>query len=1217
MVDLLHLEEMLKEMYDTKNSVLFTDTERVFLSPDFKLLDESQVLLKVPRNNNMYSFNLKNVIPVGGLTCLFAKATLDESNLWHKRLGHINFKTMNKLVRGNLVRGLPSNIFENDHTCVACQKEKQRKASYKTKTVSSICKPLQLLHMELFGPVSIRSINKKTYCLVVTDDFSRFTWVFFLATKDETPKILKNFIVGIENQMDHKVKTIRCNNGTEFKNRIMNEFYKMKSIRREFSVARTPQQNGIARRKNMTLIEAAWTMLADSKLPTTFWAEVVNTACYVQNRVLVIKPHNKTPYELFLGRKPALGFMRPFRCPVTTLNTLDHLGKFDGKSDDGFFVVDFDALGGFECVWCFRCAWVNSIVLVTGSDVLPLLVNLFIKSVEAGFLLFIWPNGYVTVGAVILILIIRGNQINRSREERRNDQDKGLPLDCPLILLDMLLEPIYAINMVWTILLNAGALRLSPATRGIKLMVMHVPKQNIDVGQAGKKTVPGQQYDPAKEGDKNDQEKDVRDQEEVLRKQFEQEYERLEEKEHKGMSLKNTRIFSGAYDDEVEGVEANFNNLELTTVVSPIPITRIHKDHPKEQIIGDPLLALQTRRMTKTSQEHAMMDVKSAFLYGTIEEEVYACQPSGFKDPHFPNKVYKVEKALYGHHQALRAWYETLSTYLLENRFRRGIIDKTLFIKKDKGDILLVQVYVDDIIFGSTKKSLCTEFEGLMHNKFQMSSMGELTFFLGLQVMQKDDGIFTAKTSIFQVTLKVSHLHAVKRIFRYLKGQPKLGLWYPKDSPFDLEAFSDSDYAGASLDRKSTTGGCQFLRKRLISWQCKKQTVVANSTTKAEYVAAANCCGQVQQSSMIGFGEMIQLKLFWQTATICTLDNGEMEITATIDRKVKVVTEASIRRHLKLEDSKDEAASIGVDVRHRRVATTVTSLDAGQGSGNIDKTPSIPHDLPLPRVNTLGSDEGSMTLQELTVLCTILSQKVESLVAYLKQTKKVYGDAYTKLIIKTYTRRKAVSTGSGRVSITSRMISTAKESVSTAGASMPVRTAGMVDKGEGIMKESESDVTKTKRKQEQERLGLETAEEWENIRARVEADEELTQILQAEERDKYSEVDQAKMLVDLINQRKRYFAEQKAEAKRKNPMTQAQQRTYMSNYIKHMGSYTLKRLKKLSFDEIKELFKATMRSINDFVLIESKYDKAVPKFAEARCSKRDTKEELDQEKSKK
>ncbi|GJR43547.1 putative ribonuclease H-like domain-containing protein [Tanacetum coccineum] len=285
------------------------------------------------------------------------------------------------------------------------------------------------------------------------------------------------------------------------------------------------------------------------------------------------------------------------------------------------------------------------------------------------------------------------------------------------------------------------------------------------------------------------------------------------------------------------------------------------------------------------------MDVKSAFLYGTIEEEVYVHQPPGFVDPAHPNKVYKVVKALYGLHQAPRAWYETLSSFLLENGFRRGTIDKTLFIKKNKSDIMLVQVYVDDIIFGSTKKSMCTEFEEVMHKRFQMSSMGELTFFLGLQVKQQPDGIFisqdkyvadilkkfdfcsikTATTPIesnkplvkdedgvevdvheyrsmigslmyltasrpdimfavcacarFQVTPKASHLHAVKRIFRYLKHQPKLGLWYPRDSPFELEAFSDSDYAGASLDRKSTTGGCQFLGRRLISWQCKKQTI--------------------------------------------------------------------------------------------------------------------------------------------------------------------------------------------------------------------------------------------------------------------------------------------------------------------------------------------------------------------------------------------------------
>ncbi|GJZ15781.1 putative ribonuclease H-like domain-containing protein [Tanacetum coccineum] len=265
------------QMCDKKNKVLFTDTECLILSPDFKLPDENQILLKVPRQNNMYSFNLENIVPLGGLACLIAKATTDESNLWHRRLGHVNFKNLNRLVKGNLVRGLPTKLFQNDHTCVACQKGKQHKASCKAKLVSSISQTLQLLHMDLFGPTSVRSINHKTYCLVITDDFSRFSWTFFLRTKDETSAILKDFIRQIENQLNKKVKTIRCDNGTEFKNRDINEFCGLKGIKREYSNARTPQQNGVAERKNRTLIEAARTMLADSFLPNTFWAEANTT----------------------------------------------------------------------------------------------------------------------------------------------------------------------------------------------------------------------------------------------------------------------------------------------------------------------------------------------------------------------------------------------------------------------------------------------------------------------------------------------------------------------------------------------------------------------------------------------------------------------------------------------------------------------------------------------------------------------------------------------------------------------------------------------------------------------------------------------------------------------------------------------------------------------------------------------------------------------------
>ncbi|GJT34098.1 putative ribonuclease H-like domain-containing protein [Tanacetum coccineum] len=206
------------------------------------------------------------------------------------------------------------------------------------KVLNLITKPLFMLHMDLFGPTFVSSLMHKKYCLVVTDDYSRFTWVFFLTTKDETSEILKRFIKEIENLVDKKVKIIRSDNGTEFKNKVMDDFCREKGIKREYSIARTPQQNSVAERRNRILIKAARTMLVDSKLPTTFWAEAVSTACYVQNRVLVVKPHNKTPYELFRGFKPALSFMRPFGCHVTILNTLDSLGKFDGKSAEGFFV---------------------------------------------------------------------------------------------------------------------------------------------------------------------------------------------------------------------------------------------------------------------------------------------------------------------------------------------------------------------------------------------------------------------------------------------------------------------------------------------------------------------------------------------------------------------------------------------------------------------------------------------------------------------------------------------------------------------------------------------------------------------------------------------------------------------------------------------------------------------------------------------------------------
>nr|GEZ39671.1 hypothetical protein [Tanacetum cinerariifolium] len=325
-------------------------------------------------------------------------------------------------------------------------------------------------------------------------------------------------------------------------------------------------------------------------------------------------------------------------------------------------------------------------------------------------------------------------------------------------------------------------------------------------------------------------------------------------------------------DHENVDAEANFNNLETSITVSPIPTTRTHNVHPISQIIvwilvdrnkKDERGIVVRNKARLVAQGHTQeeginyeevfapvarieairlflayasfmgymvyqMDVKNAFLYGTIEEEVYVCQPLGFEDPDYPDKIYKVVKALYGLHQAPRAWYETLAYYLLKNRFHIGQIDQTLFIKKQKGDILLVQIYVDDIIFEGksastpidTKKPLLKDPNGEdVDVHIYRSMIGSLMY---LTSSRPDIMFVVCACARFQVTPKVSHLHAVKRIFRYLKGKPNLGLWYPKDSPFDLVAYLDSDYAGPSLDRKSTTRGCKFLGSRLISWQCKK-----------------------------------------------------------------------------------------------------------------------------------------------------------------------------------------------------------------------------------------------------------------------------------------------------------------------------------------------------------------------------------------------------------
>ncbi|GJT84147.1 ribonuclease H-like domain-containing protein [Tanacetum coccineum] len=634
-----------------------------------------------------------------------------------------------------------------------------------------------------------------------------------------------------------------------------------KEIKREFSVARTQQQNGVAERKNRTLIEATRTMLADSLLPILFWAEAVNTACYQLNRVLVTKPQNKTPYELLIGKPPSISFMRPFGCSLTILNTLDPLGKFDRKSDEGYLLgcstTNQPNVAGSGPDWMFDLDF-----LTNAMNYIP-----------------VSEENQVNMDAEDVVQAAQEKPSENSPKDNdvHDSEDVAEKEQHTLTEAEQVLKDDLERMIAQKIL----AARLPGANTGGSSFFYLGGQIPINASTLPNADLPIDPNMPDLEDDSN--------------------------------IFPNDDIFSRAYDDEDVGAEADFNNMDNTIDGSPIPTLKVHKDHPKGQILGDPKSAVQTRgKIQKASlvqqallaeamqeellqfklqnvwilvdlpfrkkaigtkwvfknkrdersivvknkarlvaqgfrQEEGIdydevfapvarieairlflafasfmgfpvyqMDVKSAFLYGTIKEEVYVHQPPGFVDPAHPNKVYKVIKALYGLHQALRAWYETLSSFLLKNGFRRGTNDKTLFIKMNNEDII-----------------------------FQMSSMGELTFFLGLQVKQQPDGIFisqekyvadilkkfdfipvkTATTPSMICSLmyltgikvqtimfvvypvlvashsKASHLKCTVKRILVPQTLTKLGLWYLRDSPFELEAFSDSDYGGASLDK--------------------------------------------------------------------------------------------------------------------------------------------------------------------------------------------------------------------------------------------------------------------------------------------------------------------------------------------------------------------------------------------------------------------------------
>nr|GEU49873.1 retrovirus-related Pol polyprotein from transposon TNT 1-94 [Tanacetum cinerariifolium] len=802
-------------------------------------------LLIGSRGNNLYTLSLQDMMASSPI-CLLSKASKTKSWLWHRRLSHLNCGAINHLARQGLVKGLPKLKFEKDHICLACAMGKTTKKSHKAKSEDTNQEKLYLLHMDLCGLMRTESVNGKKYILIIVDDYSRFTWVKFLRSKDEAPNFIIKFLKMIQVRLKVLACRIRTDNGTEFVNQTLRDYYKEVGIFHEISVARSPQQNGVVERHNHTLIEAPRTMLIYAQAPLFLWAEAVATACFTQNRSIIRLRHGKTPYELLHNKLPDLSFFHVFGALCYLTNDSEKLGKLQPKADIGIFIgyaptkkaeFTIDVQDKFSGLVQKSCS-LTPYVPPSRNDWDLLFQPMFDELLNP-------PPSVVHQAPEVIA-----------------------PIDdvIPPVQDDSTGSPFST-----TVDQDAPFASKSHTTIEIKSLVIpqEVEEDNLDI-ETYKDALTQSCWIEAMQEELN-------------------EFERLEVWElvplpDKVMVITLKWIYTVKL-DEPGGILKNKARL----------VARGNRQ--EERIDFEESFALVARleaiRIFLAYAAHKnmvvyQMDVKTAFLNGNLREEVYVSQPDRFVDQYNINHVYKLKKALYGLKQAPRAWYDMLSSFLISQDFSKGSVDLTLFIRRNDNDLLLVQIYVDDIIFAASTLELCDLFANLMCSKFKMSMMSKISFFLGLQISQSPRGIFinqskyaieslkkygykscdpvdtpmvekskldedkegkavdpshyhgmigtllylTASTPDLQFAICMcaryqawpikKHVHVVKRIFRYLRRTVHQGLWYSKDSSVALTAFADTDHAGCQDTRRSTSGSVQFLEERLISWSSKR-----------------------------------------------------------------------------------------------------------------------------------------------------------------------------------------------------------------------------------------------------------------------------------------------------------------------------------------------------------------------------------------------------------
>ncbi|KAK1633022.1 hypothetical protein QYE76_007337 [Lolium multiflorum] len=727
----------------------------VFIDNDIVVLLWSKTL-KVAfvgyREHNLYVVDFSGTTTTSAM-CLFGKA--DVGWLWHRRLAHVNMRTLQSLHKGNHIVGLMENVsFAKDRVCRACVEGKMHDSPHPSKTIISSKRILELLHVDIFGPVTHASLGAKKHCLVIVDDYSRYTWVYFLKTKDETQQIFIDFATEVQRQHNLLIMAIRSDNGSEFKNYTLNDFLSDEGIRHQYSAAYTPQQNGVAERKNRTLMDMARSMMAEYKSRYNFWAEAISTACHSSNRLYLRKGLNKTPYEILTGNKPNISYFKVFGVSVST------------KSKD----VRFEENDGSQVGKVDVCA----------GDEIP---QDAIVRMGVGFFRPIEGHGVASREELCSTTVepsssqhqqtpsLEANEAPTQEQEENplpHEQDQGQ--DQPRIHDG---SDEYPFDIC--------------ASPNIVQDQAHEDEQPQVIEEA---QVEGQDGDPNDQVDQVTPPRPRRSKEEIEARRLARRERQLERLEH----THDKKVFEALEDsDWLEAMHEELNNFKRnkvwTLVKKPkecrnvIGTKWIFKNKQDEfgnvvrnkarlvaqgfsQVEGidfgetyAPVARLESIRILLAYASHhnfklQQMDVKSAFLNGPLHEEVYVKQPPGFEDLNFPNHVYKLDKALYGLKQAPRAWYEHLKELLVDRGFDVGLIDPTLFTKRVNGELFVCQLYVDDIIFGSTNKSFNDEFSKLMTDRFEMSMMGEMKFFLGFEIKQLREGTFINQAKYLQDMLK-------------------------------------------------------------------------------------------------------------------------------------------------------------------------------------------------------------------------------------------------------------------------------------------------------------------------------------------------------------------------------------------------------------------------------------------------------------------------------